>query len=630
MTFGVFQHGKSSRQLWQRPRTRAPELGRGPASLVLGSDYTNEPATLQTGDKIRVTTTGVVNDTKTVDVRGVWRLNAAPPVGYGWKLTLIADAWSESITIGETAWGALGFPVEIDLDDMLANVAGAAGSITLGFELEFIADPDNAGLAGVDVEVVLPSVYIDQLLVPEAVASDLFVANRVPAPAQTDVPIDLATYAFTLVDVDGAGVDLSNTTVTVEGATVYTAGAFVLPWAGTVTTGQGATGQDVTFVIDVPASELPRDSEEPITIRVQSQLNGPASVIDTSWSFVSADVLPPAVQTATMIDKDVLRVTFTDAVLMDDSTNGALNPSNYSTVRMSVPAVTLDVVSVAQVNDEPDTVDITFNWEATMAAIYTIVAANIADDAGNLIDPIGQEQRFTGFVPQRPLGRRFELLDFIPRMNKAEDRTVEQGAQPTNAGTGELRKFILCLQDIVDVLLCSIDRWTDIIDIDLAPEPFLDAILQDLGNPFADCIADLDEDGKRRLARVLISIYKQKGTAQGIINAVRFFLGIEITLDVINARDYWQLGISTLGVTTTLAPPVGSPLWYSFWIDSEVVLTAEQRERILCVAQYMKGAHEHILGVTEPGDVATPSPYWILNVSILGANPNVLPSTVLA
>ena len=113
-------------------------------------------------------------------------------------------------------------------------------------------------------------------------------------------------------------------------------------------------------------------------------------------------------------------------------------------------------------------------------------------------------------------------------------------------------------------------------------------------------------------------------------NGHGFFLGIEVTLDILNFRQYWQLGISQLDLNTYLAPPVGSPLWYSLYVVSPVVLTDEQRERILCIAEYMKGAHEHLLGITEPGDVVTASSYWILNQSLLGSDPNVNPSTILA
>jgi phage tail-like protein len=296
--------------------------------------------------------------------------------------------------------------------------------------------------------------------------------------------------------------------------------------------------------------------------------------------------------------------------------------------RVSAPAVRVKVISATPAVNDPRAVDLGLDIEVSQGAIYTLIAKDVIDTSGNPLDPQGRELRFTGFVPPKPVGRRFELLDFIPDFNIAEDRTAEQGGCETDPGSGDLRRLLLVLQDVVDLLLCSVDEWTQIIDIDLAPEPFLDAILQDLGNPFADCISDLSVTDKRRLARILISIYKQKGTEQGIINAVRFFTGIEVTLDIINCRQFWQLGVSHLDIDTILAPPVGSPLWYSFFIVSPVVLTDEQRSRILCIADYMKGAHEHILGVIEPGGEITPSDYWILNVSLLGAA--TPPSTILA
>ncbi len=628
MAFGAFTQGKSYRQLWRRSATRTPPLGRGPSSLVLGSDATDETVTLDTGDKIAVTTTGDVNDAQILDVRGTWRFNAPIPEGYGWRLTVLANGVAESLDITETLLTAANFPLELNLSDIALNIAGAGAGVVVGFELELIVDPAAPGV--LEVEVVLPSVFIDQVFAPETVASDLFLASRFPAPGQTSVPSDIAQLSFMLVDVAGTGVDLAGTTVTVDGVVAYTASAFVFPWAGTVATGVGPTTNDVLFTLTPPINFAPLDSEQMVEIRVQSQLTGPVSLIDQTWAWIAADTEAPAIQRATMIAKDVLRIQFTDDVLMDTSAGGALNPLNYSTVRVSVPSVTLDVVGVSTVFGHADQVDVQFNWEASMGAIYTVVVKDVLDDGGNVIMDVGQALRFTGYVPPRPRGRRFELLDFIPAMNKREDRTTAQGALANNPGTGELRKFILVLQDVVDLLLCQSDRWTDIIDVDLAPESFLDAILQDLGNPFADCIADLDETDKRRLARVLISIYKQKGTEVGIVNTIRFFLGIETTLDIINCRQFWQLDISQLGVDTLLAPAVGSPLWYSFFITSPVVLTDEQRERIFCIADYMKAAHEHILGIIEPGDAITASNYWILNVSLLGQSPNAGPSTVLA
>lgn len=631
MTFGALQASKSYRQLYKRSATRTPPAGRGQASLVLGSDAVDETAVLQVGDQIVVETTGLVNDAKRLEVRGIVRVNQLPPAGYAWAVRFTVAAVSNVVVVSPTLFGNLNVPVSFNLNDIAPNVTGLAGVQTISFQLELITDPFGvAGPLATDVAVTLPSVYIDQVLAPEVIASDLYVTDRGPAPAATGVVNTQPTIAFTLADTTGTGVDLTNTTITVDGVVAYTAGAFVLPWAGTVTPGIGPTGNDVRFVMTVPAADLPYASEQVVEINVDSELTGAASPIDVTWSFTAADNIKPALQRANMISKKVLRITFTDDVLLDTSAAGALNPDNYTLARVSVPAVRAVPVSVEAVVGESNAVDITFDIELSQAADYTLYAKDVVDDAGNVIDPEGSNINFKGFVPPKPIGRRFELLDHISAENLQRDLTTDQGGCETEPGSGDLRRLLLVLQDLIDLLLCEIDEWTQIIDIDLAPEPFLDAILQDLGNPFVDCIADLTVNDKRRLARILISIYKQKGTDVGVINAIRFFLGIETTLDIINCRQFWQLNVSQLDLNTILAPPVGDPLWYSFYVVSPVVLTEEQRTRILCIAEYMKGAHEHVLGVVEPGGIVTASNFWILNQSLLGANPNANPSTILA
>ena len=627
--FGAFQRNKAWSQLWQRPSTRTPPAGRGAASLVLGSDRADESAELRATNSMQVGTTGDVNDAKRLEVRGLIRVNEAPPVGYGWTLTTSVGGTAASvITWTQTTHGALAYPIEIPLTDVMPPIAGLGAAVAITAELEFIEDPDNPGGASPISETLLPSVYLDQLAAPETLVSDLYVYDRQPAPNQTAVPNDYATISFTLGDVNGTGVDLANTVVTIDGVVAYSNSIVRSPFTGTVTSGQGPTGNDVRFVFDPPAPDQPWASEQVIEVNVVSQLSGPVSPIDTTWVFTAADTIQPALQTASMSSKQIVRVTFTDDVLLDTSASGALNPENYAITRVSAPAVNVEVVGVSTVINRTDAVDLALDIPVSQGADYAVLAKDILDDAGNVLDATSSELRFVGYTPPKPAGRRFELLDFIPDMNLEADRTIEQGGDTANPGTGDLRKFVLVLQDVVDMLLCLVDEWPRIVDIDKAPEEFLDAILQDLGNPFAECVDDLSENEKRKLARILISIYKQKGTEQGIINAVRFFTGVEVTLDILNARPFWQLNVSLLGTNTTLAPPVGSPLWYSFWIVSPVVLTDDQRQRILCIAEYMKAAHEHVLGILEPGDVVTESDYWIMGVSLLGASSS--PSTTLA
>jgi hypothetical protein len=118
----------------------------------------------------------------------------------------------------------------------------------------------------------------------------------------------------------------------------------------------------------------------------------------------------------------------------------------------------------------------------------------------------------------------------------------------------------------------------------------------DLGNPFD---FDLEEIDKRRLLRVLVQVYREKGTIPGIVNVVRFFLGLTITIRNSIGHDKWVLGTSALGVDTVLGPSSG---WdrRGFHIVSLIALTAEQRTRVLALATYMKPAGTHILGLLEP------------------------------
>jgi phage tail-like protein len=168
-----------------------------------------------------------------------------------------------------------------------------------------------------------------------------------------------------------------------------------------------------------------------------------------------------------------------------------------------------------------------------------LTVSGITDLNENPILPPFDTTEFIGFRPARPSNRRFDLWHMLPVWNRREDVT------------GDLWRFISCLQEVVDLLLAEVDRFPDIFDLERSPSPFLDLILQDLGNPFP---FELDEIGKRRLASVLCEMYRQKGTAIGIKNAIRFFLGIDITAITSLGSLGLILGVSELGVDWILGP----------------------------------------------------------------------------
>ncbi len=208
---------------------------------------------------------------------------------------------------------------------------------------------------------------------------------------------------------------------------------------------------------------------------------------------------------------------------------------------------------------------------------------------------------FTAFSPNTPATRSFELIEFMPAVLVEADVT------------NDLKKFISICQDCVEVMLAEIDDFTDIFDVDLASEQYLDAILFDLGNPF---LFDLTELDKRRLARILVPLYRQKGTEPGVQNAIRFFLGIEVVDIVEHLDDCIILGVSELGVSWVLCPGDSFDR-FSFDIIVSTVLTQSQRDAIRTIVDYMKPAHTHFVNLIEPGSPLFVD-HWELGISELG------------
>lgn len=93
-------------------------------------------------------------------------------------------------------------------------------------------------------------------------------------------------------------------------------------------------------------------------------------------------------------------------------------------------------------------------------------------------------------------------------------------------------------------------NFLKIYDPDQAPAIFVELMLRNLGNPFNKVFLTLTQ--KRKLVKLLMRIYRQKGTARGIINAVRFLTGIIV--DIIDphgvAEDSWRVGESEIGLNT--------------------------------------------------------------------------------
>uniref|UniRef100_UPI003D134FD7 phage tail protein n=1 Tax=Haliangium sp. TaxID=2663208 RepID=UPI003D134FD7 len=258
-----------------------------------------------------------------------------------------------------------------------------------------------------------------------------------------------------------------------------------------------------------------------------------------------------------------VRVSF-DVAMAD--ADALLRPEQYRFEALTAPAVSVAAQAVEAAG--PLAVEVLLDIELSQRALYRVEVSDPAESLG--------QATFAGFVPPSwPRERQFDLYRHLPELNRQLDVT------------GDLQRFMGVLQDTLDLLLAEIDRFADILDPDLAPEPFLDSMLADLGNPFA---FDLSPLQKRRLLSVLVQIYRQKGTAAGIRNAIRFFLGVDVTAVTSFHGETLTLGESRLGEDWVLGP--SEPFArYAFDLTVSRRCTDTERRQIRRIVDFMRPAH---------------------------------------
>lgn len=444
----------------------------------------------------------------------------------------------------------------------------------------------------------LDDVQLDDLGIGPADAY-VAIANRDPEVDETGVRV--STHIEFDVFTDAGDAPLTTdlvVTVAVNGGSPVVAydggsGGFQAGWDGPDSSLSFVDAYTLHVVIDQAATFA---SLAVVDVSISGNTTN-AQAYSSDYTFTIEDATAPVLAAASGVDKDVVRVTFDEAVNQTAAGNAdsSLNPANYMFTRLTasddptvdVASVPIVATSVAVVS--ASVVDVTLDWEMTAGVEYTLTVTGIEDVFGNPIAAPDNVATFTGFVPERPGDRDFDLYTMLAQTTRDLDDVSR-----------DLFRTVSVFSEICGLLLCLIDRWTDIIDPDKAPELFVDAILCDLGNPFQ---FDLTLTEKRKLVRILVPIYKQKGTGVGLINAVRFFLGIEVTINALNTEG-WDLGIDELGDElndgTAILGPGTLAARYSFEIISPVVLTADQRSQIIDIANYMKPAGTHLAAIVEP------------------------------
>ncbi|MFH0899447.1 MAG: Ig-like domain-containing protein, partial [Pseudomonadota bacterium] len=413
-----------------------------------------------------------------------------------------------------------------------------------------------------------------------------------PAPDESNVPID-SKVALELVDPGSDSIDRAATRIWVDGMLAFD-GALD-PGAQPAFAGPGAavveTADTLRVVLD-PALHFA--SQATVLVRVVSAITGGADTLDESYRFQIEDRTAPRGLAAQATGQRTVRVGFDEPVVLPADGTG------FVFAAFQAPAVPVAAVAASV---DATVVELTLDTEMTPDVLYEVRATSTTDLAGNPVLAPFDRTTFAGFRPSRPASRRFDLWQMLPSYNRRIDQT------------GDLRRFIACLQEVTDLLLADCDRFPDVFDLERAPEPFLDAILADLGNPFS---FNLDALGKRRLAAVLVQMYRQKGTAVGIRNAIRFFLGIDAVAVLPFSGDALVLGESELGIDWILGPS-NEFARYAFSIEVGVPLTDTQRRQARAIVDYMRPAHTHFASLTVPG-VPAAIDHWELGISELSSS----------
>ena len=245
---------------------------------------------------------------------------------------------------------------------------------------------------------------------------------------------------------------------------------------------------------------------------------------------------------------------------------------------------------------------ISFHDDVSITRPYSLHLANTLNEFKEVSDA---DSFFNFYAPTfGSPENRISLWELMSLGDRVEDLGHE----------AELRKMCCVLQDLLNVLWHRCDSLEDINDPDKAPESWVPYLLYSLGNPFDMPLDLLDQ---RRLASVLITIYKRIGTPKIIEDTLAFFLGGSFVVQPFLSTSWWSLNSSVLGVTTVLGPS-SAYARNAYEIISSIPLTTEQRRTVRQIATYLDPVYMHLVRIVEPGELPRTLTYWIMGSSSLG------------
>lgn len=428
--------------------------------------------------------------------------------------------------------------------------------------------------------MILPLPVVEVEVAYGAAATRPAIINRDPAPDEAGVPRG-GPFAFELIDPDASGINSATVNVEIDGAVVLQNGAVQAGWSATIT----AIDDGFRYVL---TPDVDFDSEASILICVDAETNDSVTG-EFEWTVTIEDYVIPTLDSGVATDLQTVVLAFSEPITIPDG-------ATFTIAASEAPAA---AVVVTASSASGSTITLTTDRELSPGRTYVVTVTGVEDIVGNAV-AAGSTVTVTGFVCSPP-EREFDLWRWLPLYNRRADNS------------GDLRALIDVFQEVFDLALCQIDRFRWIYDIERAPEAYIDQMLYGLGNPFN--AEGLSLTRKRRLLGALVGMYRLKGTAQGIIDAIRFFLGLEVTVRGL-ARTGLRLGYNDIGIDFVLGTS-DRRLLYTFVIEAPRAVTDEERAQITAIALYMKPAREHFGGVREPA--ADPPGAWIIGTSELGS-----------
>jgi phage tail-like protein len=245
-----------------------------------------------------------------------------------------------------------------------------------------------------------------------------------------------------------------------------------------------------------------------------------------------------------------------------------------------VSAEEADPLTIPPYENDKRFLIVKFDDDLTPSANYLFEIVKVQDERGN---EISSTYPFTSWVPATFPGRQWDLWEMLPLVNRDAD------------SSRDLEKFIRCFDEASTVMLADVDRFGLILDPVSTPETVVDVLLKHLGNPLA-FVAGLTVQKKRDLIPLLVPMYKKRGTAKGIEDAVEFFTTKSVTVTPWEIpADTWKLGRSYLGMDTYIGPS-RSFVRYSFYLDHTASLSTSEQDVITQIVEFMRPAHTHFIG----------------------------------